>query len=169
MHDLPIELLGSPLLREKASPVEVFDDALQELVHAMFRTMYRAHGQGLAAPQVGVLRRIVVIDLPNEGSPAYALINPRIVERGASKTRSEEGCLSIPGVSAPVERSSEIVVAAQDPNGSPLRTEAAGELAHCMQHEIDHLDGVLYIDHLSFLQRQLVLKRCEKLSRRKRA
>lgn len=169
MHDLPIELLGSPLLRERASPVEVFDDALRELVQAMFRTMYRAHGQGLAAPQVGVLRRIVVIDLPNESSPAYALINPRIVERGSSKARAEEGCLSIPGVSAPVERHSEIAVEAQDPSGSPLRIEAAGELAHCMQHEIDHLEGVLYIDHLSFLQRQLVLKRYEKLSRRKRA
>lgn len=169
MHDLPIELLGAPVLRETASTVETFDDALRELVHAMFRTMYRAHGQGLAAPQVGVRRRIVVIDLPHESAPAYALVNPRIVQKGASRTRAEEGCLSIPGVSAPVERYDEVVVEAQDPNGAPLRIKAAGELAHCMQHEVDHLDGVLYIDRLSSLQRQLLLKRYDKALRVERA
>jgi peptide deformylase len=167
MHDLPIELLGAPVLREKALPVTSFDASLRELVAAMFRTMYRAQGQGLAAPQVGDLRRIVVVDLPHESSPAYALVNPRIVATGKARTRAEEGCLSIPGVTALVDRSDEVFVEAQDPGGSSVRIEATGEIAHCLQHEIEHLDGVLYLDHLSPLQRQLVLKRYEKALRQR--
>jgi peptide deformylase len=169
MHDLPVELYGASILREKAAAVVAFDRVLADLVQAMFRTMYRAQGQGLAAPQVGKLLRVVVVDLPHEDSPAYALINPRIVERGPLITRAEEGCLSLPGVTCFVERYDEVVVEAQEPSGCPVRIEAVGELAHCVQHELDHLDGILYLDHLSTLQRHLVLKRYEKLSRRKRA
>lgn len=166
MHDLVIELLGAPVLRERAALVEVFDAALRDLVQAMFRTMYRANGQGLAAPQVGELRRVVVIDLPHEDSPAYALVNPRIVARGRARTRTEEGCLSIPGVTAVVERAERVVVEARDPLGAEVRIEAVGDLAHCLQHEIDHLDGVLYVDHLSSLSRELLLRRYERGLRR---
>lgn len=169
MRDLPIELLGSPLLRARAEEVTEFDAALRDLVRAMFRTMYRARGQGLAGPQVGVLRRIVVIDLPHEDSPALVLINPRIVERGDETRKFEEGCLSIPGVSALVERATRVVVEAFDAAGEPFRLEAEGDLADCVQHEVDHLDGVLYIDHLSPLQRQLVLSRYRKLGGRRKA
>ena len=169
MHDLPIELLGASILRERATPVTVFDGALHELVSGMFRTMYRAQGQGLAAPQTGIGRRVVVVDLPQEDSPAYALVNPRVIFASRTRTRSEEGCLSIPWVSALVERPGEVIVEAQDPDGLPLRIEATGELAHCLQHEIDHLDGVLYLDHLSPLHRQLVLKRYQKLLKRRSA
>lgn len=169
MHDLPIELYGSPVLREKATDVTVFDNALREFVHAMFRTMYRARGQGLAAPQVGVSKRVVVIDLPHEDTPAFVLVNPTIVAVSSSTSRLEEGCLSIPGVSARVNRPNKIVVDARDGSGDALHIEASGELAHCIQHEIDHLDGILYIDHLSYLERQLALKRYEKLLRKKRA
>lgn len=169
MRDLPIELLGSPFLRQVAADVEAFDDALREFVAAMYRTMYRASGQGLAAPQVGVLQRIVVIDMPDEDSPALTLINPRVVERSAKRGRFEEGCLSIPGVSAKVERSVAVVVEARDLDGVPFTVRAEGDLADCLQHELDHLDGVLYIDHLSHLQRQLLLRRYKKLDQQRQA
>lgn len=169
MRDLPIELLGSPFLRQVAAVVEVFDDALRELATAMYRTMYRANGQGLAAPQVGVLQRIVVIDMPDENSPALTLVNPRIVERSARREKFEEGCLSIPGVSARVERSAAVVVEAQDLDGTPFTVRAEGPLADCLQHELDHLDGVLYIDHLSHLQRQLLLRKYRKLDQQRQA
>lgn len=169
MHDLPIEMYGSPILRAKAGEVTVFGEALGEFIHAMFRTMYRARGQGLAAPQVGESKRIVVIDLPEEDSPAFVLVNPVIVSVGSTTSRHEEGCLSLPGVSARVKRPTEIVVDARDAKGDTLHIEASGDLARCMQHEIEHLDGILYIDHLSYLERQLVLKRYEKLLRRQRA
>jgi peptide deformylase len=169
VRDLPIELLGSPLLRERAAEIAHFDDRLRELVEAMFRTMYRAQGQGLAGPQVGVLQRVIVVDMPDDESPAYALVNPVIVERGTPTRKFEEGCLSIPGVTAPVERSTRVVVEAFTPDGAPLRIEAEDGLADCLQHEIDHLDGVLYIDHLSHLQRQLLLKRYKRLAARREA
>lgn len=169
MRDLPIELLGSPFLRTVAAEVTLFDDALRQLVANMFRTMYRASGQGLAAPQVAVPQRIVVIDMPDEDSPALTLINPRLVERSARRDRFEEGCLSIPGVTAKVERSVAVVVEAQDLDGQPFTVRAEGALADCLQHELDHLDGILYIDHLSHLQRQLLLRRYRKLEQKRQA
>src|SRR5690606_1278120 len=113
---------------------------VRQLVRDMFETMYAANGQGLAAPQVGVSRRIVVLEVPQSDAPAYALVNPRVVERSADTARAEEGCLSIPGVADVVERASRVVVEALDAEGEPLRIEAEGELARCLQHEIDHLD-----------------------------
>lgn len=169
VRDLPIELLGSPALRGTAEEVRVFDDPLRELVHAMFRTMYRARGQGLAAPQVGVAQRGVVVDLPDADSRALALINPRLIERGSETRKFQEGCLSLPGVSAMVERATRVLMEAFDPSGEPLRIDARDDLADCLQHEIDHLDGILYIDHLSPLQRRILLSRYRKLSDRKRA
>lgn len=153
MRDLPIELLGSAWLRQEALPVETFDAALREFVLAMYRTMYRAGGQGLAAPQVGVLQRIIVIDMPDEDSPALTLINPRLVSHGVTRARFEEGCLSIPGVTGLVERPRDVVVEAQGLDGHRFAVEASGELADCLQHELDHLDGILYIDRLSPLRR----------------
>jgi peptide deformylase len=168
MRDLPIELWGSPFLRQIALPVEQFDDALPELVRAMYRTMYRAHGQGLAAPQVGLLQRLVVIDLPDDDAPAITLVNPRITARSVATARFEEGCLSLPGVTGFVTRAHAITVEAFDIRGNVFSLDAEGALADCVQHELDHLDGILYVDHLSPLQRQLVLRRYDKLSMRAR-
>ena len=165
MAVLKIELLGAPVLRERAAEVEAVDDGVRRLVRDMFDTMYAANGQGLAAPQVGVSRRIIVVDVPGSDAPAYALINPRIVERSTETARGEEGCLSIPGVSDVVERPARVVVEALDLEGAPVRIDAAGDLARCLQHEIDHLDGILYIDHLSPLKRKLLLARYRKQAR----
>src|SRR5690606_38731352 len=141
MAVLKIELLGAPVLRQRAAEVEAVDDEVRRLVRDMFDTMYAANGQGLAAPQVGVSRRIIVVDVPNSESPAFALINPRVVEQSKETSRVEEGCLSIPGVSEVVERPSKVVVEGLNTEGSPVRIEAHGDLARCLQHEIDHLDG----------------------------
>lgn len=159
MAELKIEMLGSPVLRERAIEVETTDDDLRRLVDDMFATMYAAEGIGLAAPQVGVGQRVLVVDLNDEESGRYALVNPRIVEKGREMDRVEEGCLSIPGVSEYVERPVSITVEALDPAGAPVRIEASGMLARCLQHEIDHLDGILFIDHLSPLKRSMLLKR----------
>lgn len=166
MRELKIELLGAPVLRQRAQEVDRIDDEVRELVQAMFVTMHKADGQGLAAPQVGVSKRIIVVELPYGASPAYALINPRVVERSVERVRGEEGCLSIPGVSEIVERPARVVVEALDLEGQPIRIEADGDLSRCLQHEIDHLDGILYIDHLSPLKRKMLLDRYRKLQRR---
>lgn len=162
MRELKIELLGAPVLRQRAAEVEAVDDEVRQLVRSMFAAMYAASGQGLAAPQVAILRRMVVLDLPHENTPASALINPRVVENSTERARGTEGCLSIPGVTEVVERSAHVVVEALDAEGARLRIEAEGELARCLQHEIDHLDGVLYIDHLSPLKRKMLLDRYRK-------
>ena len=162
MAVLKIEMLGAPVLRQRAAEVEAVDDDVRRLVRDMFDTMYAANGQGLAAPQVGVSRRIIVLDVPQSDAPAYALINPRVVEQSNETARAEEGCLSIPGVSDMVERPAKVVVEALDAEGAPVRIEADGELARCLQHEIDHLDGILYIDRLSPLKRKMLLARYRK-------
>lgn len=162
----PIELLGSPVLRREASEVRTFDESLQGLVRDMFETMYHAEGVGLAGPQVGVSFRILVIDARNEEDPPagrFVLVNPRIVEASRATERATEGCLSIPGVDELVERALEVVVEAHDPMGEPVRVEAEGFLARVLQHEIDHLDGVLFVDRLSPLKREFLLKRYRKL------
>jgi peptide deformylase len=163
MSLLKIELLGSPILRKRAEEITTIDEDLRVLIADMFETMYAAEGIGLAGPQVGVSRRVVVIDLRDEDESRYALINPRIVETGKERDREEEGCLSIPGVAAPVERATQVTVEALDELGQPLRIEASGLLARCLQHEIDHLDGVLFIDHLSGLKRSMLLKKYRQL------
>ncbi len=168
MRELTIELLGSPVLRQRAVAVENFDDALRGFIQAMFRTMYVADGQGLAAPQVGRSQRVIVVDLRDESKP-LALVNPVIIERGLAREKFKEGCLSIPGVTGMVERDVRITVEASSPNGEPMRIEAEGDLADCLQHEVDHLDGILFVDRLSPLERQLVLKRYKKLRERQEA
>lgn len=159
---LPIRLLGDPVLRQKAGEVESFDDELHRLIDDMYLTMYRAEGAGLAAPQVGIGRRVVVIDVREAATGPVALINPRIVARSAEKEKYVEGCLSIPGISSPVERHTEVVVEAFTPAGALMKLPGSGRLASVLQHEIDHLDGMLYLDRLAPLQREMLLKKYRK-------
>ncbi len=156
-----IELLGSPVLRERAREVTEFDDSLRALVADLFETMYHAEGIGLAAPQVGVSLRVFVVDLRTEegGEETFALVNPVLVEAGAETERSPEGCLSIPGLEEVVERPSTVVVEGSDPHGNPVRIEAEGLRARVLLHELDHLDGILFIDRVSPLKRKMLLKK----------
>jgi peptide deformylase len=156
--ELTIERLGAPVLRRRARKVEVVDHEVQDLVRRMFDRMYAWDGQGLAAPQVGISLQIAVIDVPPRPGPTYVLVNPRIVTASEQWVIGVEGCLSVPGVTAPVKRSAEVLVEALDLNG-PVRLKATGELARCFQHEIDHLHGMLYIDRLAPLARSMVMKR----------
>jgi peptide deformylase len=157
---LPILHHPDPRLRDKARRVEKFDAALRVLVDDMFETMYAAPGVGLAATQVGVAQRIAVMDCSREEGvrEPLVLINPEIVEQ-ADPEDVEEGCLSVPGVAETLKRYARIKARAQDPDGKPFEVEAEGLLAQCIQHEIDHLDGKLYIDRLSSLKRERLLKR----------
>lgn len=158
---MEIRLLGDPALREKAGEVEQVGDEIRRLAEDMFETMYAAEGIGLAAPQVGVNRRLFVMDTRDPEIEPRALINPVIIERSGSE-RGEEGCLSLPGLVGEVERSASIVVEALDLQGEPIRIEASGLHARCIQHEIDHLDGVLFIDHLSPLKRRMLIGKWKK-------
>lgn len=150
-----------PRLRIQAQPVEQVDDAVQSLVGDMLETMYEAPGIGLAATQVDVPKRVIVIDVSDERDQPLCLINPTILERSGEE-EMEEGCLSVPGVYDTVRRAERIRVQALDRDGRAREFEADGLLAVCIQHEIDHLEGKLFIDHLSTLKRQLIRKRLEK-------
>ena len=164
MSLLRIELLGADVLRRKATAVPTPGPELDRLVADMFETMYDAHGIGLAAPQIGRSERLVVVDLKDDESQPMALLDPTVTEFGGAKDRVEEGCLSIPGVAASVERPTTCVVEALDPTGQPVRIEAQGMLARCLQHEIDHLDGVLFIDRISPIKRKMLLAKYRKLA-----
>jgi len=130
----------------------------------MFETMYAAEGIGLAAPQVGVSKRLFVMDIRDPEAEPQAVVNPVIVEHSGSE-RGEEGCLSLPGLYGVVERSAQIVMEGLDPDGKPIRIDASGLLARCIQHEIDHVDGILYIDRLSPIKRKMLLSKWKKLQR----
>lgn len=158
-----IRLLGDPVLRQEAEPVDVVDDEVRQLMDDMLETMYDADGVGLAAPQVGVSRRVIVVDVRDPDVPPFGLVNPVIVERSEEVARAEEGCLSIPGVSEIVERSASVVVEALDRDGNPVRIAAQGLLARALQHEVDHLDGILFFDRVSPLKRNMILKRWRKI------
>ena len=159
MSLLEIHVLGSPALRLETTPVAEVTDEHRRLIADMFETMYAAQGIGLAAPQVGRTERICVVDVEER---KLALVNPEIVER-EGKIRWEEGCLSIPDVYGEVQRAHRVVVRALDERGEPLEVEATELLAVCLQHEIDHLHGRLFIDHLSLLKRRAALAKWEKL------
>ena len=159
MSVMKIEMLGADVLRRRAAEVAEVDDELRSLIRNMFETMYDAEGVGLAAPQVGISRRVIVVDVNEEGTRPFALVNPRLVEAARETEKAEEGCLSIPGVSSVVERPATVTVEGLDENGEPLRMEAEGLLARCIQHEIDHLDGILFIDRISPLKRTMLLKK----------
>jgi peptide deformylase len=158
-----VRLLGDPVLRTAARPVESVTDEVRQLIADMLETMYVEDGVGLAAPQVGVSERVMVVDPRDDGSKPLALVNPVIVERSGETDRGEEGCLSIPGVTDFVERAVRIVIEGLDRDGRFRRVEAEGLLARILQHEVDHLDGVLFFDRLSPLKRRLLLKRWEKV------
>ena len=150
-----------PRLRARAQPVTQVDAALRTLIDDMFETMYAAPGIGLAATQVNVAKRVLVIDLSERRDQPLALINPEIVARSGVE-ETEEGCLSVPGYFDKVTRAEQISVRALDRDGRPLEFEADGLLAVCIQHEIDHLDGKLFVDYLSELKRNRIRKKLEK-------
>lgn len=157
-----IRMLGEPVLREKAQPVPEVTDELRALVGDMFETMYAAEGVGLAAPQIGLGIRVIVVDPHDEETVPFALFNPEVVTLGAETEKSEEGCLSIPGIRELVTRPTTCVVEALDRDGNPVHLEAEGFLARILQHEVDHLNGVLFLDHLSPIKRRMAIARWKK-------
>jgi peptide deformylase len=158
MAKLNILVFPDPRLRTTASPVAVVDDALRGLIDDMFETMYSAPGIGLAATQVDVHQRFLIADVSANGDDPHALINPVILEKDGV-TVSEEGCLSVPGYYEEVERAEHIRVRYQDRSGEEIETDMEGTLAICVQHEIDHLDGKLFVDYLSEAKRSRIRKR----------
>ena len=151
-------------LRTKAAPVETVDDELRTLIDDMFETMYEAPGIGLAATQVNVHKRFMVIDVSEEKDQPLVFINPEIIEHSGME-EMEEGCLSVPGIYEKVQRAEWIKVGATDRNGETFEMEADGLLAVCIQHEMDHLEGKLFVDYLSELKRGRIRKKLEKQSR----
>lgn len=162
MAVLELRFLGDEVLRQRAVPVKEVDDEIRRLVRDMFDTMYHAEGIGLAAPQVGVGLRVIVVDLREEEHPPFALINPEIVTTEGVEVRSEEGCLSIPGMTGVVPRPERVVVEGLRDDGTPLRIEAGDLLGRCLQHEVDHLNGVLFPDRMSPLSRNMLLRKWRK-------
>ncbi len=160
-----IVLMGDPVLREEALEVTDFDRDLLTLVRDLYESMYHAEGVGLAAPQIGISKRVIVIDLRRDEEPdvRLALINPRVVWHSEETDKSAEGCLSIPGLEEVVERASDVHVEGVDPDGLPIRVEAEDLLARALQHEIDHLDGILFVDRVSALKRRMLMKKWKKL------
>jgi peptide deformylase len=153
-----------PRLRNRAKPVAQVTDAHRRLIDDMLATMYAAPGIGLAAIQVGVAERVIVVDVSDDSDQPLGFINPEILAKEGSEVM-QEGCLSVPGVYEDVERAERIRVRALDRNGKRLEFDADGLLAVCIQHEIDHLDGKLFVDYLSDLKRQRIRKRIEKEER----
>src|SRR5687768_11234466 len=158
-----VRVMGDPVLRAMAAPVARVTDEVRALIADMFDTMYAEDGVGLAAPQVGVGQRVIVVDPREENIAPFALVNPRIVEIGDAVDRAEEGCLSIPGLKEIVERPATVVVEGLDRAGEPVRMAAEGLLARILQHEVDHLDGILFIDRVSPLKRKLLLSKWQKV------
>ena len=176
--DLELQMYGKTVLRERASEVTKFDEALLELSREMLKVMYAAHGIGLAAEQVGHTKRMFVIDIPAESDvdekgarlhPAVqmpmVLVNLEIVAHSDEMVQATEGCLSFPGISADIERWTEVEVTYQDETGNAHRLEAKGLLARAIQHELDHLNGVLFIDRMSPVKKALLDGRLKRLAR----
>ena len=162
----PIRIFGDPVLRAKAAEVTAFDDSLRALIADLFETMKAYNGVGLAAPQVGVSQRIFVVDVPvdEERHERFAVINPSLDQRDG-KESSEEGCLSMPGINEDVVRATELRLRGFDESGKPFERRVDGFLARAIQHESDHLDGVLFTDRLSPLKRQFLRKALDELAR----
>lgn len=155
MSTLPVRILGDPVLRETARPVEAFDPALKRLAADMIETMYENHGVGLAAPQVGISGRLFVFD-DGETGP-MAVVNPELVDPEGEQD-GEEGCLSIPGIYFNVKRANRIVLRGYDLDGNPIEMDGEGLLARIFQHETDHINGVLFIDHLTDEERREAMR-----------
>ncbi len=168
MMKMKIIELPNPLLREKSKEVKGVDADIKKLLADMLETMYLANGAGLAAPQVGILKRMVVIDAARKGeSPMpYKMVNPVIVEHSDEMQECQEGCLSIPNQYAPVDRFLSVKVEYLDEDGNAQKLEAQDFLAVAIQHELDHLDGIVFIDHLSKLRQKMMLKKQEKRQKR---
>ncbi|HLS68297.1 MAG TPA: peptide deformylase [Kiloniellales bacterium] len=165
MAKLPILTAPDPRLKRRAKAVDKVDDRIRKLMDDMLETMYDAPGIGLAAPQVGVLERVVVIDVAREEEPPQPLqmANPEILWQSETLSAYDEGCLSLPDHFAEVIRPKEVRVRYLDQHNEIRELEADGLLATCIQHEIDHLDGILFVDHLSSLKRNMILKKLVKL------
>jgi len=167
---LPILIVPDPMLRKTARAVTP-DDAqtVRSLIPAMFAAMYKAPGIGLAAPQVGSLLRVIVVDVAPDKIPApFALVNPEVIAKSAEMATREEGCLSLPDQYAEVTRPARVKVRYQDEQGIRQEVEAEGLLAACLQHEIDHLNGVLFVDYLSSLKRNMLLRKLAKEQKERR-
>jgi peptide deformylase len=160
--------LPDPKLRLKSGPVKAVDKTVRQLVDDMFETMYAAPGIGLAAIQIGVPQRVVTMDLAKDDQPKAPMvfINPEVISSSGEKATYEEGCLSIPEYYEEVERPASVKVRYLDLDGKPQEIEATGLLATCLQHEIDHTNGVLFIDHISKLKRDMVMKKFRKAAKR---
>lgn len=165
---LPIIEYPDPRLRERALPVTAFDEAFGRLVDDMLETMYAAPGIGLSATQVNVRRRLLVIDISEKHDEPLVFVNPEILSReGAAKT--EEGCLSVPGIFDQIERAAKVRVRAQDRHGEWFERDLEGMLAVCLQHEMDHLDGKLFVDYLSDIKRDRIRKKLDKERKERKA
>jgi peptide deformylase len=164
---LPILIAPNLILKTRAQPVKPADSGLvRGLIPRMFATMYKAPGIGLAAPQVGHGLRVIVIDLtPNDKRQPHSLINPEVVGTSEERATREEGCLSLPGQYAEITRPARVKVRYLDETGARREMQADGLLAACLQHEIDHLDGILFVDHLSALKRNMIMRRLAKEQR----
>ena len=154
-----------PVLAATAERVEVFDEELRQLADDMAETMYAAPGVGLAANQVGVLKRIIVVDVTDDQTGLLKLVNPEIAWTSETLADHEEGCLSLKGLYEHVKRPDEVIVKAQSVTGEPIEIKAEGLLAVCLQHEIDHLNGIVFIDHLSRLKKDRACTKLKKLRR----
>ena len=164
MTILKILTIPDPRLKHKSSDIEVFDKELKKTVKDMYETLYSSgNGIGLAAPQVDIRKRIVVIDLNEDGkSSPITFINPKIIKFSDEKFINQEGCLSVPEYYADVERAKEVEVEWFDDSGVKYKKKLSGLLSICIQHEIDHLDGILFIDHLSVLKRKMAIQKIKK-------
>lgn len=166
MSTRPILIHPDPRLKRRAEPVDGVDEALRALIDDMLDTMYAAPGIGLAAPQVGVGKRVFVMDTAKEGPPTpLAMVNPELVWASAEMSVHEEGCLSIPEIYEPVERPAEVRMRWRDRDGGECEATFQGLAAVCAQHELDHLDGRLFIDHLGMVKRSLITAKMKKLKR----
>ena len=170
MTQIPIRIIPDPVLRQKAQNVAVVDKKVARFMEDMLETMYKGHGIGLAANQVGSLQRIITVDISEsrDGSEALLMANPKIVWSDPAATYTyREGCLSIPDQYADVTRPHGIRVTYLDQHGKPQELQAEELLSQCIQHEIDHLDGIMFIDHLSKLKRDMIVRKVEKAQRQK--
>ncbi|KJE33790.1 peptide deformylase [Thalassospira sp. HJ] len=166
-----ILIVPDPRLKKECAPVEEVNDEIKTLLDDMLETMYAAPGIGLAAPQIGVMKRVVVMDVSDDKDKPepLKLINPEIIWESEDTSVYQEGCLSIPEQYADVERPAEVGMRYMDENGEMHEIEADGLLATCIQHEIDHLDGVLFTDYLSALKRNMIMKKVQKLQKTKKS
>ena len=160
-----VVMMGDPILRTVAPEVDTFGQDLKVLVHGMFETMYHEEGIGLAAPQIGISQRIIVVDVRSEkeAEARLALVNPEVVWTSAETEKKSEGCLSIPGLEEVITRPSAVQVRAVGIDGTSMNLKAEGLLARVIQHEIDHLEGILFVDRVSALKRRILMKKWKKI------